>query len=362
MRIGFLYWGSPESESRMPAYFHRIHVLRKYAESRGHETMAAFTADYDGRGKLAMFCNKGELRKFLDSCDAVYLGHTDSAAYAAEARPSGEGLLYDSHGPQIGERVMMFKANPSLRELYFLWRSKRHEDFASNRCKAISTVSTPSLKYYANVYRRRQEELFLVRNHFNPAQYPLTEMPAFDERRFAYVGGMDRWQGVDDLIEGYSLTSKELKLSIVGFHPQHNKVFMERAKAAGIDAHPRMPRPEALQFLARSHFGVTATPKICADHMPGAFPTKWAEYLGMGRSVMITRAYECAEITERENFGVVCSSGPKGIAGGLERAAALSPEQIKDQSSRGREWVLANCSEEVVGEAFLRAVEAATCR
>lgn len=351
MRIGFFIWGAESRDKAAHAYYHRIDTLRVEMERRGHQTVELYSAPFEGKLKLAPLCKKSRLRDAFADLDAVYLGATDCAAFAAAALPSGDRLVFDSHTPIIGERLMMFKANKTPRNLFIYLRSLLHESLAARRCRSISTVSDSAIDYYRRVFKRSPEDLFLARNMIEASLFQPRPLPESDRICFAYVGGMDRWQGVTDLIEAYPKTSRSFDLTIVGFGDEQ-VTLMSRARQYGIEAHPRMPRAQAIEHLVSSHFGVTATPAVCAKHMPGAFPTKWAEILGLGRACMVTRAYDCAQITQDENFGIVCEPGVAGIAEGLERAAKVPREQIQDMGLRGSKWVHDKCSVEAVGTAW----------
>lgn len=361
MRIGFFLWGAESRDKAAHAYYHRIDTLRVEMERRGHHTSELYSAPFEGRLKLAPLCAKARLREALADFDAVYLGATDCAAFAAAAFPDGGRLVFDSHTPIIGERLMMFKANKTPRNLFIYLRSLLHESLAARRCRSISTVSDSAIDYYRRIFGRSPNDLFLVRNMIDTSLFRLHPLPGTGRIRFAYVGGMDRWQGVTDLVEAYPKTSRSFDLTIVGFGDEQ-VTLMSRARQYGIEAHPRMPRARAIEHLVSSHFGVTATPAICAKHMPGAFPTKWAEILGLGRACMITRAYDCARITMDENFGIVCEPGVHGLAEGLERAAKVPLQQIQDMGLRGSKWVHEKCSVEAVGTAWEQAAKRAADR
>lgn len=361
VKIGFLAWGSEaqEQQGEAGAYYHRIRLLQQIAQEAGHETNWKYASEFDGPLKLAFTSQKRALGEWLMEQEAVYLGHTDCAAYAASALSDKNHLIYDSHTPLIGERLMILKVEKTPRNLYLYLRSCLHERLAAKRCRVLTTVSDAAIDYYHRVFRRSKSDLFLVRNMVDEGKSAQLSFDFTGPRRFAYIGGMSRWQGVPDLIEAYRRSPKrDFDLTIVGFDESTHDL-MEKAKSVGISAYPRMARSEALTYLSSSHFGVTATPKVCAIHMPGAFPTKWAEYLFCNRSVMITRAYDCAKITEQHSFGVVCDPGPDGLVEGFSQAVSLSNEAIVDMANRGREWVIQNCTLNAVGPHFLSAIHAA---
>lgn len=358
MRIGFLAWGSEEGEARgeMRAYYHRIRNLQRYTESQGHKTEMRFADDFKGSIPLAPFCKKEPLRQFLDSCDSIYLGATDCAAFAASARRTGKGLIFDSHTPLIGERWMYFKAEKTLKNFMLYLRSAFHERIAAKRCRVITTVSDSAVSYYQKTFGRSANDVFLVRNAIDLAMFPVTPIPSGQRKRFAYTGGMEAWQGIPDLINAYSKVRDLVDLTLVGFLP-HTQDLKKKAQDVGIEAYDSMPRDQAMKHLAAAHFGVTATPAVCGTHMPGAFPTKFAEYLAMNRAVMITRCYDCAQIAEENGYGIVCDSGPAGIADGFRRAADLDLETIAEMASNGRKWVMENCTLASAGSNFIKATE-----
>ncbi len=360
MKIGFLAWGNQATREQgiSAAAFHRIDLLRSYSESQGHETEWRWQYEFSGKGNLAWFTKRAELAAWIESCDAVYTGSTDPAAHAVTAVPSGKKVIYDCHTPAIGENWMLFLSRKTPRNFFLYLRTLLHESLASKRSRVITTVSDSAIQYFANRFNRKNEDLFLVRNPVNFEALKPTPMPSSERSKFAYVGGMDRWQGIPDLIEAYERSSKSFDLTITGFDDS-TEALRVRAEQAGIQANKRMARTDALRVFETAHFGVTATPKVCAVHMPGAFPTKWAEYLALGRAVAVTRAYDCATLTDDLRCGVVMEAGPTGIREGLEKAAGIPVEERQAMADRGLKWVRDHCSIEVAGDSFLKAANKA---
>lgn len=360
MKIGFLAWGNQKvlDEGVSAAAFHRINLLKQFCEADGHETEWRWQGEFSSRGSLAWFAKKKQLADWIQSCDAVYAGSTDPAALAVAAVPSGRRVIYDCHTPAIGENLMLFRSQKTVRNFLLYIRTLVHESMAARRARVITTVSDSAIRYFHKTFHREMRDLFLVRNAIDFEEFRPMEMPMRDRAHFLYTGGMDRWQGIPDLIEAFAGSEKNCDLTIIGFDESHETLRL-RAEAVGITALRRMPREQALQHFREAHFGVTATPGMCAKLMPGAFPTKWAEYLALGRAVAVTNAYDCATLTKELNCGLVMDPGPKGIREGLRRASETTREDRVEMAERGRVWVTEECSIEKAGASFLRAARIA---
>jgi glycosyltransferase involved in cell wall biosynthesis len=339
------------------AAFHRIDLLRNYCQAAGHTADWRWQYEFSGAGNVAWFADKRKLKAWIDSCDAVYTGSTDPAAHAAAAS-KGKKIIYDCHTPAIGENLMLFKSQKNLRNFVLYLRTILHETIAARRSRVITTVSDSAVQYFHTRFKRDLNDLFLVRNPVDLEAFKLLPMPQTERASFAYVGGMDRWQGIPDLIEAYASGDRSYDLTIVGFDDE-NEPLRQKAESVGIRAFRRMPRQQALKVFENAHFGVTATPKICAVHMPGAFPTKWAEYLALGRAVAVTRAYDCAKLTEDLRCGVVMEPGAAGICAGLKTASGIRLGERDAMAQRGRCWVTEHCSLERAGVQFLAAADRA---
>ena len=70
-------------------------------------------------------------------------------------------------------------------------------------------------------------------------------------------------------------------------------------------------------------------------------PSKVPVYMACGRPILSNTPGETASLIERGKFGINCkTSSPQGIADGIRRMAALSPEERKAMGRRAREVFL----------------------
>ena len=106
---------------------------------------------------------------------------------------------------------------------------------------------------------------------------------------FMYVGNLEKYQGIDLLLEGWAqatLSSKEMSLVVVGGVPAHINCYQERARELGVgdSVHFAGPRPISRLASLLAQADVLVSPRTRGNNTP----MKIYSYLDAGRAILAT--------------------------------------------------------------------------
>jgi glycosyltransferase involved in cell wall biosynthesis len=83
-----------------------------------------------------------------------------------------------------------------------------------------------------------------------------------------------------------------------------------------------------------------------------AMPTKFAEYIALGKPVLVTDVDETARFVRRHDCGLVCEPSASGLAGAIAQAREMSREELSAMGRRGRRLAESTFSWEVICQKY----------
>jgi glycosyltransferase involved in cell wall biosynthesis len=153
----------------------------------------------------------------------------------------------------------------------------------------------------------------------------------------AYAGGFQVWQGIENLIRaGELLADGEVRLKIIGFRPGDAETKERIAARLGTRAEliDRAAREELVLHLASASVLIIPRPRHEAVH--AAFPTKFGEYLALGKPVIVCDVDETASLVRKHRCGLVADPDPHSIAEVIAVASRLPREELERMGRNGR--------------------------
>jgi glycosyltransferase involved in cell wall biosynthesis len=202
-----------------------------------------------------------------------------------------------------------------------------------------------------------------------PAMFPVQDASRprrvlpIDRPCIIYLGTLGRSRHLDFLLrvlERVRVTVPTVLLYFVGRgdEPSDDEFLATEAEKLGLsDAvvmTGQMTRPEALEFVAEAD--VCVSPFHPSPVLDSASPTKLLEYMAMGKAVVANNHPDQSLLIEESGAGYCVAYEESAFAEAILKLLA-NPEDARRMGGRGRPYVLAHRSYEVIGrdvEARLR--------
>jgi glycosyltransferase involved in cell wall biosynthesis len=292
-----------------------------------------------GRPILAQAVNAPLLRKRVAGYDFVHAG--GNAAYtAALLKPFTKArIIHDVHGDSVSEAQIKWAGGRNVRSAYELLQAHIADAFAYRFADYSLVVSRPLWKRIVRERHIRDETIGLVRNGVDLSLFrrpPMARRPG-EDLLVCYAGGFQQWQGVDNLVSAFELLHEEgVRLKIIGFTAQHAPLRAEIAARLGARAEllDKMPQDALISQLAAAHVLIIPRPRHRAVEV--AFPTKFSEYLALGKPVIVCDVDETADLVREHNCGMVSAPNPAALAETIRAMSALEQPELEQMGQNAR--------------------------
>lgn len=353
MRVLILSHNRSDSDD---AYNYRLRSLAAALERAGIGASVAYLGD--GALGKPTFLHALKIRRVhgIGTADVLHAGSA-AAAFAAAFLPRERRgrLVFDMHGDTVAEAELREGAGVLRRLRVFQERIKERAGLrASSR---VIVVSEP----LAEKVRARgvpSDRVSVVRNGVDLDLFaPIDPPPSREEPLVAYAGRFDAWQGVDNLLYLASRSGRGFRLRVIGFGDEDRSIEERFVSLSGgqVERIRKTDQKGLIPLLAEADLLLIPRERNGATEV--AMPTKFAEYLALGRPVLLTRVGEPAALVEKHRCGIVVESGGEALAGGIRRFAALPPEERRAMGARARALAEREFSWDAIGAryaAFLR--------
>jgi glycosyltransferase involved in cell wall biosynthesis len=320
MRILFLTDRPLDETQRVDAYQTRMIGLRRGLEMLGVQTktLSLRTLTFS-RPHLLFALNAKAIARQAHDCDVIH---------AVGAGPTVAGIaahacqvVFDVHGDELLETRLVWQNYRRLRTLYGVGQAGLLATIARRGADHFLVVSEPFRQRY-EARGIRPNRITVIRNGVNVELFRSNAPPDLhDELRLAYAGGFQAWQAMDTLIDGFSqVLSLPVRLDLIGFTPADQTLRDQIAVRLGsrVRLEDRLPMTALPDWLARAD--VLLIPRTRHPAMQGGCPSKFAEYLAMGRPLIVTNVDETARFVRDYDCGLVCEPTADGLAAAITTA------------------------------------------
>lgn len=204
----------------------------------------------------------------------------DLAAVATHLR-SRSPFLWDVRGLWIDQKIVIgsINTNPIV-----IWLAKRLERIAAKNASAVSTLTeavypilikrNPSLTRFHSVIATCTD---LDKFYFNP------KLPT--EKKLLLSGVFNNYYDIPATREFISSFRKKEKLKVTWCH---GKEAIKKELDVGEDEIRVMKQSDMQSEIASSSFGLAICKQDIGDSLAGVMPTKVAEFLAVGRPVLVS--------------------------------------------------------------------------
>ena len=248
-------------------------------------------------------------------------------------------FILDKHGDIVKEFLLLedgFKYN--IRFLLWFLRLKFIDFLNLHFADKITCVS---YKMIENLYKRglKQGKAVYVTNGIdlsffkNPdstiIQKMKEELDINGKMIFTYVGAFEKWQGMNDFIKAAEnlKNDSEIAFLIVGGEKEE--------KNGNIIFIPKVPQNEVINYYGISDILVLPRPGHPATEV--AAPTKFPEYLAMGKPVLTTKVGDAAEFVHEYQCGIVVkNSDPRNLLDGILEFKSKTSDELNKMGSNSK--------------------------
>ncbi len=352
MRVLFLSHNRSDSND---AYNYRLRTLRRLL-SADPEIDARIAYLGDGRLGAPTLLHPLKIRSVegIGEADVIHAG---SAAVAFSCsflpRRTSRRLIFDMHGDTVAEQDLAAVGGGlagGMRVPVERWKERRGLRFADR----LIVVSAP-LRNHAVALGYPPERIEIVRNGVDLDLFsPGREDPVAGPPLVVYAGRFDRWQGVDLLIGLASLAGERFHLRVIGLTTEDREVRSRLSpfEKSGVELVDRLPQERLLPLLREADAFLIPRESHAATEV--AMPTKFAEYLALGKPVIITRVGEPASLVEKERCGIVTDADAGSVAEGIAALGRASPDERRAMGERARRLAEEQFDWEKIGQKYAR--------
>ena len=229
-------------------------------------------------------------------------------------------FIMDKHGDIVKEFLLYedgFKYNPSFLLRYLFLKTI---DFLN--LKFSDKITCVSYKMIEDLYTRglKQNKAFYVTNSIdlNLFKEPeTTEIQKLKEKLkinkkmvFTYLGACEKWQGVNNFIKAAEKLKNQFGIAFVIVGGEKEKI------EGNIRYIPKVPQNEVVNYYALSDVLVLPRPRHPATEV--AAPTKFPEYLAMGKPILTTNVGDAADFVKKNHCGLVVENNdPENLIKGI---------------------------------------------
>ncbi len=353
MRILFL---SCESGIQQPrsAYSHRLEKLRCALEQHGVQTaFLSLREEPIGRPILAQPLNLPFVRRKLAKCDFIHAGGNAAFAAAFFKPFTRARLIHDVHGDALSEAHLEHSHRRNLLSAYWILQALTIEAMAYRHADYFLVVSKPQRERLMRESRISSDRIALIRNGVDLelfCQPPRNRNGSFV---VSYAGGFQHWQGIDLLVKAAELLpTNGTRLKIIGFSDQHADIRSRIAQSLGEKAElvDRVTQRELISHLAAADALIIPRPSHPAVEV--AFPTKFSEYLAVGKPVIVCDVDETSHLVQHHGCGLVSKPDPVSLAETIRAAAHLSQDELRRMGQNARRLAEREFSWDRIGRTY----------
>ncbi len=353
VKVLFLSTESNREQTRS-AYGHRLDKLRLAIEAQGFESDEFSLRDARIQRPILLHpLNYPAAREKLAQADFIHAG--GDAAYVAKMWSPflSAKIIHDVHGDTFNEARFKWMHQPSFSAMHQMIQSYIANFIEFRKSGKFLVVSRPMQNWLSNRCKGSLDNSALIRNGVDLTVF--RPLPSPTHRKFivGYAGGFVGWQGVDNLVEAVSRTSnRNIELHLIGLQASDRDLASKFKAQLGdrLQLFDRMSQDKLVQTLANAD--VLAIPRQSHPALRVALPTKFAEYLAIGKPVIVSNVDETADLIHQYDCGLVAEPSIESWSKTLDNAAQLSLREKTEMGSRGRDLAESEFAWDRIGDKY----------
>jgi len=336
------------------AYAYRLEKLRCAIQQHGFQAEFLSLREQPVRRPiLAQPLNLPFIRRKIADCDFIHAG--DDAAYiAALWKPFTRArVIHDVHGDTLSEAQLNWTVRPGLLSAYWLVQVLIANAVAYRHADYFLVVSRPLQQRLMDERHIPVHRIGLVRNGVDLELFARPPHNPTDGFTVCYAGGFAPWQAIDNLVSAVELLPKDhVRLKIIGFTERHADLKSSIAGRLGdrIELVDRVTRRELVSQLAAAQ--VLIIPRFSHRAVEVAMPTKFAEYLALGKPVIVCDVDETAHMVREHHCGLVSEPSPAALAETIRTASNLTQAELNQMGQNARRLAESGFSWDDIGRKY----------
>jgi glycosyltransferase involved in cell wall biosynthesis len=356
MKILFL---SNQINEQASAYNRRLHGLQRALEAEGEETeYLSIRSLAVKRPHLLFGLNARAIARHARGFDLIHAGDAGATVAAAVARLFGScPVVFDVHGDEAMETRLAWRTAPNLRNAILVLQAMLLSAVARRIASLHLVVSEPFRKRY-QLLGVPAEQIILVRNGVDTQIFNSNGKHDSCVLEFCYSGGYQSWQAIDVLINALRRSQDErLHFCMIGFsHEDHAlKTSMKCVLGDHVTLKDRLSTDELVSRLSKTD--VLMIPRTTHPAMRGGCPSKFAEYLSMGKPLIVTNVDETAAFVTRHRCGLVCEPTEAGWVKAIRKAGLWSDDERAEMGANARRLAEREFDWKIIGREYRSALE-----
>lgn len=353
MKVLFLSTESNREQTRS-AYGHRLDKLRLAIEAQGFESDEFSLRDARIHRPILLHpLNYPAARDKLLQADFIHAG--GDAAYVAKLWSPflSAKVIHDVHGDTFNEARFKWMHQRNLSAMHQMIQSYIANFIEFRKSGKFLVVSRPMQSWLNKRCKGSLDNSALIRNGVDLNVF--RPLPSANNSKFivGYAGGFVGWQGVDNLVKAVSQTSNQnIELHLIGLQGSDRDLGSKFKSQLGdrLRLFNRMSQDELVKTLANAD--VLAIPRQSHPALRVALPTKFAEYLAIGKPVIVSNVDETADLINQFDCGLVAEPSIESWTKTLDNAAQLSLSEKIEMGMRGRELAESEFAWDRIGDNY----------
>lgn len=252
-------------------------------------------------------------------------------------------FILDKHGDMVDEFLLLedgFHFRPRFMVWYLYLKIIDMLNFYfSDRISCVSHKMVESLEKRGfeskNLFYLTNgiDEDFFQKPDENMIHGLKEKLEIHDQMVFTYLGAFEKWQGVDDLLKAVQTLKNDENIVFVIVGGE------DELKDGNIRLIPKVPQEMVSKYYAISDVLILPRPSHPATEV--AAPTKFPEYLAMGKPILTTRVGDAASLVEKYQCGLVVEdSSPSRLKEGIIKLKNINIDELKNMGSNSRKLAL----------------------
>ena len=341
------------SSNELGAYHQRLTNLKEGLQQFNVFTGMLYIGDYFVKSPILLKALDIPLmKKEFEKYDVIHAGASSACYVMGLAKKLGHfTLLQDVHG--CIEELLLQEGALNFGREYAYMQGLILEEISNRTSDLFITCSKP-LKDRLLEKGINKDVIEIIRNGVDTELFKPKDCPSNDkEFLVTYAGNFQKWQGIENLLAAAKLiTDPDIKFRIIGFRNEDVSLknrFREELTGQ-VELIDSLNQTELVNQLCSSDILIIPRNRNIATQM--AFPTKFAEYLAVGKAVIMTNVDETSSFVRKFNCGFVCEPSAEAIAQTIMKAKKLAPEALCRMGKNGRQLVESQFDRKVIAKQY----------